>query len=71
MRGKEKKKGRGKEKKKKKKMSKQLGIKLQKKSVRIFFLCAVVIFGLIRNTLFRVKQIYLLSFSCKILSMNK
>ena len=58
MRGKEEKKGRGE---KEKKRRKQLGTKSQKrkekgKSARIFFLCAVVIFGSIRNTLFREKH---------------
>ena len=55
MRGKEEKKGKEKEEKKRRK---DLGIKSQKKkkSVRIFFVCAVVTFGSIRNTLFRGKH---------------
>ena len=63
MRGKEEKKGRGNEKKKRRKWENKSGIKSQKKnkkkkkkSVRIFFLCTVIIFGPVRNTLFRVKQ---------------
>ena len=57
-------------------MKKKLGTKSQKKKKKkslctIFFLCAVVIFGSIRNTLFREKHTTSTFVSCNIFSMKK